>query len=145
MAQGNPVPEGQEGEVVFTTLTRLGMPLIRYRTGDISSFLPGPCSCGSVIRRMDRITRRENNWVSISENRHFCMSDLDENIFAVPGVIDFTASVDDVRNATQLNIEAVTVARLGQGDRVSFFLGAGCGRVDQKGAQERQVEADCQG
>ena len=108
---GNLVPEGQEGEVVFTTLTRQGMPLIRYRTGDVSRFLPGPCKCGTVIRRLDRITRRKNNWVSLSENQHFNMSDLDETIFAMPGVIDFTASVDNARKVTLLNIEAVTVDR----------------------------------
>ena len=107
--EGNPLPEGQEGEVVFTTLTRQGMPLIRYRTGDISSFLPGPCSCGSVIRLLDRIKRRKSSRVSISESQHFDMSDLDENIFATRGVLDFTASVDNARTATQLNIEAVTV------------------------------------
>ena len=56
---GNLVPEGQEGEVVFTTLTRQGMPLIRYRTGDVSSFIPGSCNCGSVVRRLDRITKRK--------------------------------------------------------------------------------------
>jgi phenylacetate-CoA ligase len=108
---GNLVSEGQEGEVVFTTLTRQGMPLIRYRTGDVSRFLPGPCKCGTVIRRLDRITRRKNNWVSLSENQHFNMSDLDEAIFAMPGVIDYTVSVNNARKATLLNIEAVTVDR----------------------------------
>ena len=108
-AAGNPVSEGQNGEIVFTTLTRQGMPLIRYRTGDFSSFIPDPCSCGSVIRRLDRITKRKNNHVSISANQHFDMSDLDENIFALPGVIDFAGSVDNLRKVTQLNIEVVTV------------------------------------
>ena len=108
-AAGNPVSEGQDGEIVFTTLTRQGMPLIRYRTGDFSSFIPGSCSCGSVIRRLDRITKRKNNQVSISANQHFDMSNLDENIFALPGVIDFTGSVDNLRKVTQLNIDIVTV------------------------------------
>src|SRR6266536_362816 len=40
---GRPVPAGRFGEIVFTTLTRRGMPFIRYRTGDISRFLPGVC------------------------------------------------------------------------------------------------------
>ena len=110
-AAGNPVSEGQNGEIVFTTLTRQGMPLIRYRTGDFSSFIPGSCSCGSVIRRLDRITKRKNNQVSISATQHFDMSDLDENIFALPGVIDFAGSVDNLRKVTQLNIDVVTVDR----------------------------------
>lgn len=53
-----PVPEGSWGEIVCTTLTRTGMPLIRYRTGDHSRFLPGPCPCGSVLPRLDRVRSR---------------------------------------------------------------------------------------
>ena len=106
---GNPVPKGQEGEVVFTTLTRQGMPLMRYRTGDISRFLTEPCKCGTSLRRLDRITGRKNSLISIGENQHFSISDLDENIFAVSGVIDFTASVDNSRKATKLTIAAVTI------------------------------------
>lgn len=53
-----PVPFGCQGELVFTTLTRKGMPFIRYRTGDRSRFLPGPCSCGSIVPRIDRVESR---------------------------------------------------------------------------------------
>ena len=55
---GEPVPDGTPGEVVFTTLTRRAMPLIRYRTGDLASMLPGPCACGSPLRRLSRIRGR---------------------------------------------------------------------------------------
>ena len=55
---GQPVPEGTEGEVVLTTLTREAMPLIRYRTGDVAAMLPGPCVCGSPLRRLSRIRGR---------------------------------------------------------------------------------------
>lgn len=51
-------PDGKWGEIVFTTLTRQGMPLIRYRTGDISRIIREPCSCGSVLRRLDRVRNR---------------------------------------------------------------------------------------
>jgi len=50
-------PEGKVGEVVVTTLTRRALPLIRYRTGDFSRLLPGICPCGSVVKRLDRVTR----------------------------------------------------------------------------------------
>lgn len=52
---GQHVPEGRYGEIVFTTLTRRAMPLIRYRSGDWARFLPGRCPCGSILRRMDRV------------------------------------------------------------------------------------------
>jgi phenylacetate-coenzyme A ligase PaaK-like adenylate-forming protein len=55
---GEPLPEGEPGEVVFTTLTRTAMPLIRYRTGDISRWIPGACPCGSVLKRLDRVRDR---------------------------------------------------------------------------------------
>jgi len=55
---GKNLPYGEYGEIVVTTLNRYGMPLIRYRTGDISRILAEPCPCGSVIRRFDQIANR---------------------------------------------------------------------------------------
>lgn len=55
---GEILPDGEEGEIVFTTLTRKGMPFIRYRTGDWSSFMTEQCSCGSVLKRITRVGDR---------------------------------------------------------------------------------------
>lgn len=55
---GHVLPDGEEGEIVFTTLTRRGMPFIRYRTGDWSSFMKEPCSCGSVLKSITRVGDR---------------------------------------------------------------------------------------
>ena len=55
---GEVASDGALGEVVFTTLTRRGMPLIRYRTGDIARIIPQPCPCGSALRRMERVRGR---------------------------------------------------------------------------------------
>jgi phenylacetate-CoA ligase len=52
------LPDGEMGEIVFTTLTRQGMPLLRYRTGDMSRFLPGECACGTVLRRLEVLQKR---------------------------------------------------------------------------------------
>ncbi|MDR1795874.1 MAG: AMP-binding protein [Clostridiales Family XIII bacterium] len=57
-ASGEPVPDGAYGEIVFTTLTREAMPLIRYRTGDRSRFLQEPCPCGSILKRLDKVGDR---------------------------------------------------------------------------------------
>jgi len=54
-----PVPEGEYGEIVFTTLTRKAMPFVRYRTGDRSRFLPDSCPCGSVLKRLEKVGKRE--------------------------------------------------------------------------------------
>lgn len=55
---GTPLPDGETGEVVITTLLREAMPLIRYRTGDVSRLLPGPCPCGSLVRRLEGVRGR---------------------------------------------------------------------------------------
>ncbi|MDR0518771.1 MAG: AMP-binding protein [Clostridiales Family XIII bacterium] len=55
---GEPLPDGEWGEVVFTTLTREAMPFIRYRTGDRSRFIKEPCPCGSILQRLDRVCDR---------------------------------------------------------------------------------------
>jgi phenylacetate-coenzyme A ligase PaaK-like adenylate-forming protein len=80
---GEAVPDGEYGEVVFTTLTRRGMPLIRYRTGDISRFIPGYCGCGTVLRKMDYIRGRISGNIKISDVHYLNLSKLDEKIFSM--------------------------------------------------------------
>lgn len=60
-----PVPEGELGELVLTTLTREGMPVIRYRTRDLTRFIPGQCACGRAHRRIDRIAGRTDDMLII--------------------------------------------------------------------------------
>jgi phenylacetate-CoA ligase len=60
-----PLPDGQEGELVLTTLSKQAMPLIRYRTRDITALMPGKCACGRTIRRMRRIGRRSDDMMII--------------------------------------------------------------------------------
>lgn len=98
--KGRPLPDGQEGEVVFTTLTRQGMPFIRYRTGDISRFLPNPCSCGTIFKKLERISRRMDGLVFLKNNTSVTIAELDERIFAMEQVIDFTVEVDSLQQAS---------------------------------------------
>ena len=56
-----PVPDGDEGELVLTTLSKRAMPMIRYRTRDITSIIPEPCPCGRTLRRIRRIGRRSDD------------------------------------------------------------------------------------
>jgi phenylacetate-CoA ligase len=56
-----PMPEGQEGELVITTLSKQAMPVIRYRTRDITAIEARPCACGRSIRRIRRISRRSDD------------------------------------------------------------------------------------
>jgi phenylacetate-CoA ligase len=54
-------PDGAEGELVLTTLSKRAMPMLRYRTRDITSIEPAPCPCGRTIRRIRRIGRRSDD------------------------------------------------------------------------------------
>jgi len=62
---GAVLPDGQEGELVLTTLSKWAMPMIRYRTRDISALIPEPCPCGRTLRRMRRIGRRSDDMLII--------------------------------------------------------------------------------
>ncbi len=62
---GRALPEGEEGEIVVTTLRKEAMPLIRYRTRDLSRLLPGPCPCGSPHPRIARLTGRTDDMVKV--------------------------------------------------------------------------------
>lgn len=90
---GEALGDGELGEVVFTTLGRTGMPLIRYRTGDLSRIIPGPCPCGSPLRRLARVKDRVDSFVSLGSAGGVAMSELDEALFALPGLNDFSATL----------------------------------------------------
>ncbi len=60
-----PVPDGRPGELVLTTLCREAMPILRYRTRDITAILPEPCTCGRTHRRIQRITGRSDDMLIV--------------------------------------------------------------------------------
>jgi phenylacetate-CoA ligase len=62
---GAPLPDGVEGELVLTTLSKQAMPMIRYRTRDITMILPGTCDCGRTMRRINRIGRRSDDMLIV--------------------------------------------------------------------------------
>jgi phenylacetate-CoA ligase len=62
---GQPLPEGATGELVLTTLCREAMPLLRYRTRDITAVIPEPCACGRTHRRIRRITGRSDDMLIV--------------------------------------------------------------------------------
>jgi phenylacetate-CoA ligase len=62
---GEPLPEGEEGVLVFTTLTKQAMPLLRYWTGDVTSLRSEPCRCGRTLVRMGLITGRTDDMLIV--------------------------------------------------------------------------------
>ena len=64
-ATGEPLPDGEWGEIVITTLVKEGAPLIRFRTHDLSRIIPGACPCGSPFPRIDALQGRSDDMVKI--------------------------------------------------------------------------------
>ena len=85
---GSPLTPGDWGELVITTIGMEAMPLIRYRTGDVTRVIPGRCPCGSEVLRLDTVRRRDGG----DE-----LATLDETLFSLPFVADYRAELRDGR------------------------------------------------
>jgi phenylacetate-CoA ligase len=82
---GEPLPDGEVGELVITTLCREGMPLIRYRTKDLTRFIPGDCSCGRKHRRLDRIMGRADDMIILKGVNIYPMQ-VEQVLMSIPEV-----------------------------------------------------------
>jgi phenylacetate-CoA ligase len=84
-ATGEPVPDGQPGEMVLTALNREAMPLLRYRTRDITSIIAEPCPCGRTHRRLNRITGRADDML-IVRGVNIYPQQIERVLMATPGI-----------------------------------------------------------
>ena len=101
-----PVPNGQQGELVFTTLTKEGMPVIRYRTRDLCSLMPGTCDCGRTSIRMGRIEGRSDDMLIIRGINVF-PSQVESVILSLPEFAPhYMLVVDRVNNLDTLQVQA---------------------------------------
>ncbi len=80
-----PVPEGEVGELVITTLTKEAFPMIRYRTRDLTRLIPGACPCGRTLKRMERVMGRTDDMLIIKGVNVFPMQ-IEKVLFEVEGV-----------------------------------------------------------
>jgi phenylacetate-CoA ligase len=101
---GRPLPDGESGEVVFTTLSRRGMPLIRYRTGDLAAFLPQSCPCGAILRRLGHVRGRLAGRVHVGGGFQLESPELDEALCGIPGLINYRAEVTEEEGRALLAI-----------------------------------------
>jgi len=102
---GEPVPDGSYGEVVFSTLTRRGMPLIRYKMGDRSRFIPGCCPCGTSLRTLEFASGRYSGFIPAGGTL-LKLPDLDEALFAIPGLLNFSVVLDGEPGNESISIHA---------------------------------------
>ncbi|OGP68600.1 MAG: phenylacetate--CoA ligase [Deltaproteobacteria bacterium RBG_19FT_COMBO_43_11] len=80
-----PVADGEEGELVMTTLQREGMPLIRYRTKDLTKIIPEPCVCGRTHRRIERIKGRTDDMLILKGVNIYPMQ-VERKLMEIEGV-----------------------------------------------------------
>ena len=80
---GERVPDGETGELVFTTLTKEALPFLRYRTGDLASLNREPCACGRTLTRMSRILGRTDDMLVIRGVNVF-PSEVERALLSVP-------------------------------------------------------------
>jgi len=101
-ATGEPLPYGTRGELVFTTLTKEALPVIRYRTGDITSLNAEPCACGRTLVRMEKISGRTDDMLIVRGINVF-PSQIETVLLQVEGVqphyqiiVDRQRTLDDL-------------------------------------------------
>ena len=98
---GGPVPEGQEGEVVLTNISRDCMPLIRYRTGDIATLTRSVC--GSHLMTLGHIRRRKEG--ATEYNGHYIYPALfDEVLFSTDGLLDYRIFLEGGRISLEVEV-----------------------------------------
>jgi len=102
-----PLGFGEEGELVFPTITKQGFPLIRYRTGDVSSLIEAPCECGRTLVRMNRISGRTDDMIIVEGNNVFPMQ-IEQILLDMKGAAPHYQIVlkrQDGLDAMEINLE----------------------------------------
>lgn len=111
----DPVPVGEQGELVLTTITKEGFPLIRYRTGDITQLNPEPCPCGRTFVRMARIAGRTDDQI-LFRGVGFFPSQIEGILAGVEGMSPYYQIILD----EQGGIDTIEV-RIEVSDRIPFL------------------------
>ena len=120
---GEPVPDGEMGEIVITTLVKEGAPLIRYRTHDLSRIIPGKCKCGRCYPRLDTIMGRTDDMMKIK------------------GVNVFPSQIEEVlANFSEINSEyQIRISHLDGKDTMRIYVES-TGDVDFESLSKRIAE-----
>jgi phenylacetate-CoA ligase len=99
------VPDGEEGELVATTLVREGMPIVRYRTKDLTRIIPGPCPCGRTHRRIERIKGRTDDMMILKGVNIFPIQ-IEKRLMGIAGVgTNFMIILDRVGYNDQMTVK----------------------------------------
>jgi phenylacetate-CoA ligase len=128
-ASGQPLPDGVVGELVFTTLTKEAMPLLRYRTGDLASVSREPCKCGRTFARMSRVVGRTDDMLIIRGVNVF-PSEIERALLAVPELAPhYLLVVDRPGHLDELTVQAELRDGEPGGERLEAFVEERLGRA----------------
>jgi phenylacetate-CoA ligase len=98
---GAPVPEGEPGELVFTTLTKEALPLLRYRTGDIATLTSEACACGRTLARMSKVLGRRDDMLVV-RGVNVYPSEIEQTLLSDPRLAPHYLIVMDRRTTGRL-------------------------------------------
>ncbi|MDR3085546.1 MAG: phenylacetate--CoA ligase [Christensenellaceae bacterium] len=109
---GAPLPDGETGELVISTISKDGMPLLRYRTHDLTSIIAEPCVCGRTHRRIRRLRGRTDDMLIIRGVNVF-PSQVEAAIMGIPGIAPrYLLVVDRVNNLDTLEVQVELMPNL---------------------------------
>jgi len=117
---GEVIKDETEGELVLTTLNREGMPLIRYRTGDVAALIHSPCRCGAAtLIRIGPIPKRVALIIEIGDREKIYTSLFDEVLYQIPDLVDYRIflSKDNGKDHMRCKVEI-----LGDGDNIEEMV-----------------------
>lgn len=102
---GEPALDNEWGEVVFTTLNREAMPLIRYRTGDISRKIGDRCCCNTILKTYDIVQGRIEKGKCNLKSGVLTLRELDEKLFEIPEIVDFKVEINEKGNKDIIDLK----------------------------------------
>jgi phenylacetate-coenzyme A ligase PaaK-like adenylate-forming protein len=139
---GAPVPDGTLGELVFSTVTREALPLLRYRTGDIASLRRGTCVCGRTLVRMSKVTGRRDDMLVV-RGINVYPSEVERVLLASPALCPDYLLVVDEREAAGRLLVCCEYKTTGAGDLDSAgSAGSGAGQLPDSGDLESRLRAE---
>jgi phenylacetate-CoA ligase len=117
-ATGRPLPRGQLGELVFTTLLRRGSPLLRYRSGDLGYLMPDEmCPCGELpTDRISRIVGRADDMFFLGSGENVFPMQIESALLKVNGLSDFQVVIEKDGYRDRLQVRAETANRVNGND-----------------------------
>jgi phenylacetate-coenzyme A ligase PaaK-like adenylate-forming protein len=139
---GAPVPDGVPGELVFSTVTREALPLLRYRTGDVASLRHGTCECGRTLVRMSKVAGRRDDML-VLRGVNVYPSEVERVLLASPALCpDYLLVLDEREDARRLIVccEYVTAAASSPGSAGS--PGSVAGEVPGAGELEARLRTE---